>query len=177
MSWSPLADPIDYVLIAGRRTPGIAEVVNASSPREWDERRAYGTIGARLVYRGSGLARFSIRLRFTAQADWDAWDEFAPLVARLPDTQRATALDVWHPLLEGLGIAALVIAEVVQPVRDGDDGAWIIELKCIEHRPPYRRVVPVDGSRAEPGTEPQDEVDATIERLTGQLQALSAGSM
>lgn len=170
MSWNPLAEPIDYVLIAGRRTPGLAEVVNASSPREWDERRAYGTIGARLVYRGSGLARFSIRLRFTTDAEWEEWSDFAPLVARIPDTQRPTALDVWHPALEDLGITALVIAEVMQPVREGDDGAWMVELKCIEHRPPYRRVVPIDGSRAEPEPPP----DAGDQMINHVLRVLAA---
>ena len=84
MPWDPITQPVDYVLLAGQRSPGIATVEGASSPRAWDQRRGYGLSGATVVFRGLRLAQFKVFVRLCTEADWQAWEAWRPLVARPP---------------------------------------------------------------------------------------------
>lgn len=137
MTFRPLQQPVDHILLAGQKSPGIAVVSGASSPRTWDERRGYAQIGARVVFRGIGLAKFTVTLSLFSAADWDDWHDWRELVQRPPVGERARAKDIWHPVLEDLGISAAVVEDVGQP-EQGDTGEWTISIKFIEYRPPIR---------------------------------------
>jgi hypothetical protein len=134
-AWDPYEQPVDVATVAGRRTPGLCEIENAGSPRQWDERRGYGVSGATLVYRGLRLASFTMKLRLYTEADWKAWHEFAPTIARPPTGERAQALDVVHPILEEVGIRSAVVEDVLAP-RQTADGEWTIEVRWKEFRRP-----------------------------------------
>lgn len=150
MTWSPLDQPIDYALVAGRRTPGLCDIEGAGSPRQWDERRGYGVSGATLVYRGLRLATFSMRLRLYSSQDWTDWEAFRSTVSRAPIGERAQALDVVHPLLEQVGIRSAVVEDVLAPVQTGE-GEWTIEIRWREFRRPVVTTTPVtDSASSEP---------------------------
>lgn len=161
MAWSPIEQPCDYVLLGGKRSPGVAEIVGASSPRQWDEREGFGLSGAWIIFRGRGLAKFSIVLHLLSQADWDAWTAWKPLVDKMP-TRRAAggkdsgALEIWHPHLEALDIKAVAVVEVMQPVQD-DLGGWSVEIKLIEFRRPKVALAKPDGAAAGPEPDPIEE--------------------
>ncbi|MEM9075159.1 MAG: hypothetical protein AAGE52_42065, partial [Myxococcota bacterium] len=112
MTFNPIAAPIDHILLANRRSPGVAIVTNANSPRRWDERKGYAQSGARVVFRGIGLARPIVTLRLTEQQHWDDWHAWRELVQRPPIGSRARALDIWHPILEDQDIKAVVVEDV-----------------------------------------------------------------
>lgn len=176
MTWNPYTEPCDYVLLAGRKSPGLAEVVGASSPREWDERKGYGVSGAISVFTGRALAKFSIRLRLYTPEHWAEWYAWKPLVDRMPkrriggDGTDSGALDIWHPHLEALSIKAVGVVEVMQP-EQAEAGEWVIEIKVIEfHRPTFGLAKP-EGATATPVDPIEEQI---IKPLTQQLERLAA---
>lgn len=171
MTWNPIAEPVDFVILAGQRTPGIAEVQGFRSPRNWDERRGYGLSGATLRFRGVGLASGKLIIRLTTEQDWADWEAFAPVVKRPPVGERAHALDISHPILEQLDIRAVVVTDVAQPEQD-DKGVWTITIELKEYRRPVIQLSTPDGAATTP--EPQTEGQRMIAALTAQVQELAS---
>ena len=169
MAFDPTKAPVDYILLAGKKSPGIAEIDRASSLRTWDERRGYGLSGATTIFRGVRLAHFIVRLRLYTAVDFASWAEFAVLVQRPPTGERPRQLEIWHPILEDLGITAVGVEELGQPVQTRD-GEWTIEIKFIEYRKLQPALSRPEGAQAAP----VDPVDRRIEELAAQVQVLSA---
>jgi hypothetical protein len=163
MPWNPLTQSVDFVLLAGQRTPGIAELQGFDSPRHWDVRRGYAQTGATTVFRGIGVAeRGKLVIRLYTEQDWEDWDAFLPLLKRPPIGSHSKALDISHPFTEALGIRAVVVSNVSQPVQT-DSGEWTIEVALIEHRRPQVQLARTDGSQE--GTEVGDPVLQTLTSL------------
>lgn len=168
MVWDPLTQPIDYILLAGKKSPGLATVTLADSPRRWDERNGYGLSGATVVYRGAGLSHFSVTLRLFTVQDWADWRAWKSLTDKPPLGKRPRSLDIWHPLLEDLEIKSAVVENVLQPDQTGD-GEWTIEIKFIQFRQPKFALAKPEGSTATP----VDPVEQEIGQLTSQFQTLA----
>lgn len=168
MTWDPITDPVDYVMLAGRRTPGLAELTGFASPRRWDERRGYALSGSTVVFRGIGLARGKLVIRLYSEQDWADWHAFAPVVQRPPPMERPRALEIVHPITEGLGVRAVVVEDVTQPTQTGH-GEWTIEITLLEFRRPTIALAVPDAAQEQP----VDPVDRYIEQLTGQVQELA----
>lgn len=168
MSWNPISAPQDWVDFAGHRTPGLAEIVGASSPRRLDERESYGLSGAFVVYHGLKLAHFSVMVRLYDERDWNDWYAFKPLVDKKPLGRRQGPLAVTHPILAELGIHSAIVEDVTQPSQV-DDGVWEIEIKLIEYRRPVTALAKAEGAQATPA----DPEDAELEDWTQQAKALA----
>jgi len=128
MTFNPATNPVDYILLAGKRSRG-----------------------SRPVFRGLGISKFSVAFKLFSSQDWDDWVEWSPIVQQPPVAERPRAIDIWHPMLEDLQIKSVVVESVLQPDQVGD-GEWDIIVRFIEHRRPVRILEPVDGSQAEPLT-------------------------
>jgi hypothetical protein len=174
VTWDPITSPCDYILLASKRSPGIAEVRGASSPRKWDERDGLGITGAFSVFTGRGLAHFSVVLRLYSAQDWQDWHEWKPIVDRLPTRRGGEGKDsgklaIWHPLLQTLDIKAVGVAEVMQPDQTGD-GEWSIEIKFVEFRVPKVTLAKPEGAD-ETTAEAIDPIEENwIKPLTSLLQ-------
>lgn len=168
MSWNPIDEPVDYFILAGQRSPGTAVVEGASTPRRWDERRGYALSGATIVFRGVMLAHFKIYVYLCTTEDWNAWNDFMPLVARPPYGERPRALEIWHPFLEQHGIRAVGVEDLKQPV-ESEPGIWKIEIDLVEYRRPEIALAVPEGAQ----TRAVDPVDQEIERLTAQVEDLA----
>lgn len=168
MSSDPVTNPVDYILLSNQRSPGLAEVSAANSPRRWDERAGFALSGSRVVFRGIGLSRPIVTLRLYTPQDWADWHVWKVLLMRPPIGERAHALDIWHPFLEDLGVTSVVVEDVLQP-RQTADGEWSIDIKFIEYRNPTLMLDIPDGS-AESTADP---VDTQIEQLSAQVQELA----
>jgi len=164
MAFHPLRRPEDTVVLAGREVPGLVEIKGLSAPRDWDERRSYGMIGARLRYLGQKLSRFSLVVRLYTPEHWDAWRDFSELVRRLPPPDgrllssstatipqlmralygRANPLRIRHSLLEEYRVRQVVVEDVTQPSVD-EAGVWTIEIKLIQYEKPLRVLSTVGG--------------------------------
>lgn len=174
MTWNPIDEPCDYILLAGIKSPGLADVVGASDIRGWDVRKGMGISGAFSVFTGQDLSRFSVRLRLYTDTDWAAWYAWKPIVDKLP-TRRggggkdSGVLDIWHPVLEGLDIKAVGAAEVMQPEQT-DDGVWTVEIKFIEFRYPKLTLAKPEAAAATPVDPVEEQI---IKPLIEQVQSLA----
>jgi hypothetical protein len=176
MSFQPLRQPIDHVLLAGQKSPGLGTLVGASSPREWDERKGYGISGSFSVFRRRGLAHFALELRLYNDQDWADWHAWKPIVDKVPTrrgggTNPASGyLKIQHPILEDLSITAVGVEDVGQPTQ-AEDGVWLVVIKFIEFRQPVFGLAKPEGAKAVP----VDPYDAQLEKLTGQFNELADG--
>jgi hypothetical protein len=136
MQFDPITSPQDYIMLAGKRSPGIAEVLNAASIREWDEPEVYGVTGSRLTFKRRKAAHFSVKLTLFTVQDWADWAAWKPIVDQLPkrgagsgDTKNpdSGALEIAHPILADLGIKTVGVEEVGQPDQV-DHGVWAVTI-------------------------------------------------
>jgi hypothetical protein len=177
MSFRPLTAPIDYIVLAGRRSPGLATIEGASTPREFDERRAFGMGFSLLRFRGVKLARFKVLLRLITVDHWDDWHVWKEVVARpeiaadprRPTRPRAPPMEIEHPILADMGIGSVVVENVAQPIQTAD-GEWTIEIAMIEYREPVRQLEQPSGTVDKPEIDP---VEAEIARNDAIIAALS----
>jgi hypothetical protein len=161
-NFNPLTNPIDFILLAGRPSPGIAEVVGAGNPRKWDEQSGPYLSGAFLVGGGNRLSHFTVKIRLYTNQDWVDWHDWRPLVERTPYGQRPRALDIWHPWLVMLKIKSVVVEDVGQPEPD-ETGGFVIPIKFVEFRRPKLTLLKPTASEQKKSTDPADR---TIENLT-----------
>lgn len=169
MPFNPLTSPVDYVVLAGQRSPGVCEVVGGTSPRRWDERRGFGLSGATVVFHGVGLAKPLLRIRLFTEQHWSDWATWRELVQRPPLGERPRAMDIEHPILEDLGVRSVVVEDVTQPTQTGD-GEWTVEVKLIEFRRPEIALATPSGA----AQSTVDPLDREILDLTETVNTLAA---
>lgn len=146
MTYKPLDNPVDYILLAGQRSPGLATVTNANSGRDLQERKGFGLGGAHVVYKGIKLVKPKVILRLVTPEDFDGWEQWKPLLDRAPTGTRARAMDIWHPVLEDQGVTAVLVEDVGQLERTKEDGEWSVTISFCEYRPPMPALSTPSGS-------------------------------
>jgi len=177
-AFNPTETPVDYIMlgvhdprkrsivrVVGARSPGLAEVRKASTPRKWDKRLGYGLSGSFPVYRGRDLAQFEVLLRLTEPEDWIDWENWKPLVEAPPFGKFAKALDIWHPWTEAAKIRSCVVIDVSQPEPD-EFGTYTITIPMLEWRRPVVELVKPEASAPEA---PTNERQKLIKDLMAQI--------
>lgn len=172
MSFNPIDSPQDFVILAGQRSPGIAELQGWTSPRRWDERRGYALSGATLVYRGNALAAGKLILRLYTVEHFTGWESFREIVQRAPSGERPRSMEISHPILEDLGVRSVVVEDVKQPEK-GRAGEWIVEISLKEWRRTEVALARPDGSEELP--QPQTQSQRVIAALAGTLSSVNQG--
>jgi len=189
MTFDPLSQPNDSVYISDQLVPGIVVISGLSAPREWEERRSFGMMGARLRYKGQKLSRFKLLVALYTEEHWKDWTQFAPLVRRPPPPDRsqlqaitsipslhrlmrtqAPPLTIRNPILEEYRITRVVVEDMTAPVED-DRGVWNIEIKLIQYQRPVRVLSTSGGTSRESGQSAQDR---QIAALTNELNGLAS---
>lgn len=173
MAFDPITSPIDTIELDGKKSPGLADIVGASSLREWIERGGYALTGGFSVFKKRKLAHFSVRIRLYTAQDWADWHAWRPLVDRIPTKrggqQPASGyLRIAHPILEDLDIKACGVEKVSQPEQTAD-GEWTITIDFIEFRSPKLTLATPEATKPVP----IDPVEQEIKDLSGQNQALN----
>lgn len=174
MTWDPISRPIDYVILAGQRSPGIATIEGLGAPREWVERRGYGLSGASIRYRGNRLAHFKLILRLTTPEDWTNWHAWRPIVQRPPLGERARSMEIIHPLCEMWEIRSVVVENVLAPVQ-APEGWWTITVEVIEYRQPIPALQTVEGTATTlPGNGSPEQQIAHLTQVADDLSGEAA---
>ena len=172
-NWNPYDNPVDYVLLASQKTPGIATVEGFGSPRKWDERKGYGTSGTTIVYTGDDLSKGSVKIKLYTPQHWSDWYTFKPIVDKPPKGAKPKAIDIWHPHLQDLGVTSVVVEDLIQPIQTAD-GEWTIEIKLIQYRAPKPAIAVPSGSTTKPpAAETPSPADKMIADLTNQVNQLA----
>jgi hypothetical protein len=172
----------DYIVLAGERSPGLAHVRGAGSPRNWDIRAGYGFTGAVVVFTGTGLAKFDVDIFAWENEHFGAWKKFARrcLMAPAPGL-RATSMSIQHPELNDppLTITQVVVEDVTQWEQSpSDPGLWARAIKLIQYRKPTPILVkPAEGPPGSPiNVKPPDDPEvALIKTKTEQIDKLANG--
>lgn len=177
MTWNALRNPLDYIVLAGKPSPGLCEVQGADSSRKWDERKPYAHSGSTLVFRGVELARFTVKLWLYNDQDWDDWNAWRPLVDAVPvgtgPNKESKFQDIVHPILADQRITKACVQRVGQPYQI-DDGVWEIELAFIEGRDPMPALAKPKGSKAQASQPKVDPIEQRIQQLDQQYKDLAA---
>jgi hypothetical protein len=178
MTFNPLRSPVDYIVLSGKQSPGIATLAGWEDVRKWDERRGYAMSGANLLYRGRPLARGTVSFYFTTDADFDAWRTFKTLLQPPPPMTisttglfpvvRARVLSIVHPQLDEINVHRVVIEKVAQPTQD-DSGGWTVVVSMIEWNPPARALSRPTAPAAAPAL---TGIDRDLNNATTQTQNL-----
>lgn len=137
----PFAFDLNSVTIAGLASPGRARVQGASKPLNWDIKPSYGYSGATVVFKGRGLAEFTLYLDFWKKSQFAEWEVFKK-VFDLPQKPLGTklSLGIHHPLLADLGIELVVLKKLGQFER-GSNGLWTVAIELLEYRAPLKSIV------------------------------------
>lgn len=167
-----MTDPIangeqyTYVVMGGRRTPGIATLSgNSGSPRKWDERAGYGLTGSTLVFTGKGLAKFDVLIELYDAQDFADWAVFLPYILA-EKSLRELVLDTSHPWLAQFKIAKAVVLDIGIP-KETDEGVTQVTIPCQAHRKPKFALAKPDSAKATP-TDPNEVL---IGKLSDDLRA------
>lgn len=168
--WNPYQFPENKIILEGRKSPGLADVAGAGTPRNWEERKGYGLSGATLWFTGHGLANFTVKLRFYEVSDWEDWHDWKDIVKRAPFGKLPKAKDIYHPLLADLDINRVVVTDVRQ-AEQIDDGVWEVPIDFRQHRALKHTLAKPKGSNDKP---PADPWEQKIQELTDKNNAQSA---
>jgi hypothetical protein len=173
----------DYFLISGSeqaqfaKSPGLAKVRGAGTPRNWDVQKGYGISGAFCVYTGAGLAEFSIDVFLWLNSHWPEWDNFAKLLEKPTKAVRPRALSITHPLLTKppIRITQAVVKDVSQFEYNESTQLWACEIKFLQFKAPApilskpKASIP-GGAPATPTA--QDEYEKKILQMMDQVKNL-----
>lgn len=147
---NPLRDEMDWITLAGVKSPGKAIVSGGRRSTGWEEQKGAATSGATLKYNGQGLAEFDVEIQLWEDSHFLAWDSFRALLKPAPKDPSApvVALDLRHPFVDELEANSVVLTERTMMEESGDTGLYTVGLKFKE----YRKAEPVAGVARVGGT-------------------------
>lgn len=174
----PGAPHQDYIVLAGRTSPGKAVVRDATSPRRWNILDGYGLVGSTIVYAGSSLSKFNVDIYVWEQAHFLQWDTFASVLALPKRIRDPGALSIDHPLLNEppISITEVVIGDVTQ-WEQVDDGLWCRTIPMIAYRKPVPMAVrPKEAPPGLSANVPRPVDPRAMELAQGVSQAAALGA-
>jgi hypothetical protein len=159
---------VDKINVAGQLSPGACEISRGFAPNKWDERNGYGLSGSTLIFRGIGLATFTVKIRMWTDEQLAEWETWKQIIDRPVSRKYPRALKVWHPILEDMGVSAAIVEKRGQLTKK-NTGDWEVEIYFKEYRKPKVALAAPDGAKDQ---KPIDPYDQKISELTGQLGEL-----
>jgi hypothetical protein len=178
--------PYDYIILAGKPSPGLCDVMGASRNFDFTVKQQPFASGSLIRFNRKELAKFDVRLRLYPE-DMDAFTAWRPLIDRAPNTRsivkkpnsapnekQATALDIQHPLLAHNDIKSVVCTSVGQ-LEWQEQGWFTVIIKFLEYRPiEVNTQAGVDGSDGAP--KPQTAAEREIQALADEAAAQSGAA-
>lgn len=144
----------DYIMLGGEKSPGLATITGADSPRKWSKAGGYGVDGASLVYLGQDLSEFDVQIELWEPEHWTQWNRFARVLERAPVGIRAQSLAIVHPLLNNapLHITQVVIRNVTQFEQGSGakSGRWVATVALTVYRAAKPALAKVNGTIDDP---------------------------
>lgn len=169
---NPIAIPSlwEFILIAGVRSPGLAEVSGADRTYDWDTKTAPGTEGATSTYKGKGPVTFTVKFTFWEEEQIDQWNRFAPLLKYEAVKSVVKPVDIIHPALAQNGIGAAVTKKIGQLAHDGL-GLWTVSVEFLEYFPPKKK------NATQTPSGPKDKAKAVLDGFWNESKSSLIGNM
>lgn len=165
----PKSDPVawDYVIVADRALPCLREYPKAKPGRKLDTKSAAGSSGGRIVDKGYDLAKVSVTVLLWTEDHFRTWGELLDVIQPRPGRRR-DAVSIYHPALESVGVAAVVVESISSIEHSGTAGIHKASFEAIQYNPP---------ARSERGTQvPQTAQFATTTALDDRATSPAPGS-
>lgn len=132
---TPSSPELNYVTVAGVRSPGRAQFTGIAAPHNWQVQEGYALSGASVIYRGRGIAKPVLTIAMWTDAHLKVeWPLFKKAMSP-PTIGKPYFVDMAHPLLSAADIKAVGVEELGEPVRTPGGGLWLATIKLIEYRP------------------------------------------
>jgi len=170
---------LNYVVIAGKRSPGVVRISGAEQIFNWDIQTGYALDGARTIFKGRGVAHPTLTFTLAAYDDVAAWSDFRS-VFKPPSDKQPFWIMIDHPIFSDaeIGKNGFGVEKVGSPER-GEGGPWIVTVNLVEYRPPIQNMVKPRGSipaeSGAPPVPPQTAADKALVENSARLQALRGG--
>ena len=164
--FDPRSSALNYVVINGVPSPGKAIITGAAIPYNYDVKPGYGLSGATTVFKGRGVAKFTLTIELWERTHFIAWELFKRTLAP-PKPGIKLVCGIVHPILAQQDIKDVAIESVGQLERQ-TDGRWRVAIQCLEWRQPLPAIVKPRG--AVPGVAggkvipPKTEADIALEK-------------
>ena len=132
---------LDFHLLAGVPSPGLAKFSGLSREQTWDVKDADGQTGGSTTHKGSKLIKFSVVYSFgidvdTGLDDFDQWPAFERLINSTIAGPKVFALELYYVEAARLvpPLTAVSLAKMGTPVQDGLGGRSVT-VDYIEYQP------------------------------------------
>ena len=170
---NPKSAELNTVTVNGIPSPGRATITGAAIPWNYDVQQGYGLSGAFTVFRGRGVAKFTLTIEMWDRLHFLAWPIFVKMLEP-PKPGIKLVVQMGHPILSQQDIKAVAIESLGAPERQSN-GIWKVTIGCIEWRPPLPALVKPRG--AIPGVvkgnpiPPKTEADIALEKARTEFVA------
>lgn len=165
-----ITSPVDTIVLAGQRSPGVATISGDALKRRLHQRRAFGVAGATAIDQGGELVPFNVHLEFTTSEQLEAWDAWKELLVR-PASRQTVGQDIEHPVLADAGITQCLLEGRTLLEKD-DYGKVSTTIKFLEFRAPVVALaVPDSTATVTPANGSPEQIIASQD---AQIQALLA---
>lgn len=170
---NPRDPALNYVVVNGVQSPGRAQLTGVAAPYKYDVQEGYGLSGATTIFRGRGVARFTLTISLWRPEHFIAWPFFAALLEP-PKTSKPLVVQMRHPLLSMADIEAVAVESLGAPERQSN-GVWTATISLLEYRPPKPALVKPRGAIPSPEkgapVTPQTEADKALVVAQAELAA------
>jgi hypothetical protein len=169
--WNPLTTPVDFYLLNGIRSPGIASFPQLEASEKWEMITGPGLTGSVPIFRGIECSEFDVIHKLYTVEDWDQLHVFLPLVQRAPRGKRPQAKRILHPLLDLYDppVRAVVKTTVKLPSIPDDKGVYTFVVRYTEYYRPKPQQAKPEAAKPEPTKDPWEKV---IDDKAGEVQKL-----
>ncbi len=134
---NPITDPVgcDVVVIGGVVSPGLAEIGDFKTKREFDVKKGKGTFGSTITFVGRPPSTGSIKFFLWEAAHFDAWSTFRAQFKFDPTKKAIQAIDIFHPSLTEIDMNSFVCEGIGGWKHEGK-GLYSITVDLLEYFPP-----------------------------------------
>ncbi len=174
----PKSPALNFVTVNGFPSPGKATITGAAIPWNYDVHPGYGLSGATTIFRGRGIAEFTLTIELWAPEHFLAWPLFVKLLEP-PKPGLKLVFEMQHPILAAQDIKSVVVKSLGALERQSN-GIWKCTIQLMEWRPPIPALVKPRGSI--PGVAkgkpipPKTEADLALEKARVEFEAARAAA-
>jgi hypothetical protein len=144
---NPVTNPklYDCIILAGVKSPGVCKFNGLPQVDEgWTKQEPKGNDGGETTRKGRGLLEFGVTLKLikdpsTGRDDFAQWPAFREVLKTPIKKNDQRALDIYHPILEGLDISSVVVAKwgPGEPMPDASN-TGLVQIDFLQYSPPKK---------------------------------------